>query len=344
MKKKIVILGVCSLLLCGCGKIPKLSNGDEAVVTFKDGKISANEFYEQIKNNYGLETLVDMVDTYIYEKEFADKVKEANTFAENMVKSIKEGSSNETEALQYLRQMYGYQSFEVFQKKSYINYLQNEAITSYVKNKITEDELKKFYEEEVYPDMTLSHILVKANVTSTTSDEDKKKAEDEAKEKINKAIAELNKAKENKEDITKKFSELAKTYSEDDSTKNKGGSLGEINIGSLDTNYDELIKAASKLNDGDYSANLITTEAGYHIILKTKTGAKKSYEESLTSMKDRIAKNRLSDATKGQALMIEAVKSYRENYKMDIIDSEVDRQYGKYMNNLINSATSVSNN
>lgn len=50
MKKKVLILGVCSLLLCGCGKIPTLSNGDEAVVTFKDGNmISANDFYEKQK-------------------------------------------------------------------------------------------------------------------------------------------------------------------------------------------------------------------------------------------------------------------------------------------------------
>ena len=43
MNKKIFIIGASALLLCGCGKVPKLSNGDEAVITFKDGeKISAN--------------------------------------------------------------------------------------------------------------------------------------------------------------------------------------------------------------------------------------------------------------------------------------------------------------
>lgn len=341
MKKKIVILGVCSLLLCGCGKIPKLSNGDEAVVTFKDGKISANDFYNQIKNTYGLETLVSMIDTYIYEKEFADKVSEATKYAEAFVKSIKENATSEAEALQYVQGMYGAKSFEEFQKKMYLNYLQNEAIMKYVKGKITEDELKKFYEDEVYPDMTLAHILVKANVTSTMTEDEKKKAEDTAKEKINKALTELNKARENKEDIIKKFGELAKTYSEDDSNKNNGGSLGEINIGSLNSTYDELIKAASKLNDNDYSPSIITTEAGYHIILKTKTGTKKSYEEALDTMKERISNNKLSD-TKGQVLMIEAVKAYREDYKLDIVDSEVNREYGKYMNNLVNNANSAA--
>ena len=75
MKKKVLILGVCSLLLCGCGKIPTLSNGDEAVVTFKDGNmISANDFYEEIKNNFGLNTLLNMIDKFVFESEFADEM------------------------------------------------------------------------------------------------------------------------------------------------------------------------------------------------------------------------------------------------------------------------------
>ena len=80
MKKKVLILGVCSLLLCGCGKIPTLSNGDEAVVTFKDGDmISANEFYEEIKNTYGLDALINMIDKYVFEKELDRKSTRLNS-------------------------------------------------------------------------------------------------------------------------------------------------------------------------------------------------------------------------------------------------------------------------
>ena len=75
MKKKIFIIGLSALALCGCGKIPKLSNGEDAVVTFKDDKkISVNDFYNKIKDTYGLNTLINMIDTYIYEKEFSDKM------------------------------------------------------------------------------------------------------------------------------------------------------------------------------------------------------------------------------------------------------------------------------
>ena len=61
MKKKIIVLALCVLLISGCGsKIPKLSNGDEAVVTLKDGqKISVNELYDSMKNTYALQNLLD---------------------------------------------------------------------------------------------------------------------------------------------------------------------------------------------------------------------------------------------------------------------------------------------
>ena len=89
MKKKVLVLGVCSLLLCGCGKIPTLSNGDEAVVTFKDGEmISANDFYEEIKNSYGLDTLINMIDKYVFENEFPDDLKDAKAYAESSVDQL----------------------------------------------------------------------------------------------------------------------------------------------------------------------------------------------------------------------------------------------------------------
>ena len=71
MKKKIILAVAILLLMSGCGENPKLSNGDEAVVTFENGKkISANELYEEIKDDYALSAIVNMIDTYILEKEY----------------------------------------------------------------------------------------------------------------------------------------------------------------------------------------------------------------------------------------------------------------------------------
>ena len=341
MKKKVLILGVCSLLLCGCGKIPTLSNGDEAVVTFKDGDmISANDFYEEIKNSFGLDTLLNMIDKYIFEAEFPDEMENGEAYAEAAIDQLRTNYETEEELLQAL-QYYGYQTVEAYQNFVYISYMQNVAIEAYVKNNITEEELQDYYDNDVYPDMTISHILITPDVTDDMSDEEKEEAENTAKEQIENIIDELNEAKDNGEEIETTFTKLAKEYSEDDDTKDDGGNLGEINIGSLDSNYDELIKAANSLKDGEYSTEVITTELGYHVILKTKTGEKASYDDSVDSMKDAITEDKLNS---DQSLMVDAIRYYRDLYELDIVDSELDNQYSIYMNNLINTYENTSSN
>lgn len=341
MKKKVLILGVCSLLLCGCGKIPTLSNGDEAVVTFKEGEmISANDFYEEIKNSFGLDTLLNMIDKYIFESEFPDEMENGEAYAKAAIDQLRTNYETEEELLQAL-QYYGYQTVEAYQNFVYISYMQNVAIEAYVRNNITEEELQDYYDNDVYPDMTISHILITPDVTDDMSDEEKKEAENTAKEQIENIIDELNEAKDNGEDIESTFAKLAKEYSEDDDTKDDGGNLGEINIGSLDSNYDELIKAANSLKDGEYSTEVITTELGYHVILKTATGEKASYDDSVDSMKDAITEDKLNN---DQSLMVDAIRYYRDLYELDIFDSELDNQYSIYMNNLINTYENTSSN
>lgn len=341
MKKKVLILGVCSLLLCGCGKIPTLSNGDEAVVTFKEGEmISANDFYEEIKNSFGLDTLLNMIDKHIFEAEFPDEMENGEAYAKAAIDQLRTNYETEEELLQAL-QYYGYQTVEAYQNFVYISYMQNVAIEAYVRNNITEEELQDYYDNDVYPDMTISHILITPDVTDDMSDEEKEEAENTAKEQIENIIDELNEAKDNGENIESTFAKLAKEYSEDDDTKDDGGNLGEINIGSLDSNYDELIKAANSLKDGEYSTEVITTELGYHVILKTATGEKASYDDSVDSMKDAITEDKLNN---DQSLMVDAIRYYRELYELDIVDSELDNQYSIYMNNLINTYENTSSN
>lgn len=344
MNKKIFIIGASALLLCGCGKVPKLSNGDEAVITFKDGeKISANEFYNTIKDKFGLETLVSMIDKYVYEKEFSNKLNDAKTYAEASIKSLRSTYKTDEELLSAVRYGTGtsYQTVDAYQEAIYINFLQNEAIETYVKDQITEDELKKYYENEVFPSMNISHILITPKVTDSTKTEEKEKLEKEAKEKLEGIIKELQQAQKDGKDIIEEFGRLAKENSEDSSTKDKNGELGDTSLESFNSQYDELVKAASKLKDGEFSTEVITTEAGYHIILKTKTGEKKSYDESLDNMKSKIMQTKLASKD-GQTLMIDAIKYYRDKYELNIVDSEVSSQYGKYMNNLINNAKNSS--
>ena len=55
MKKKIVVLMLCTFLLAGCGKsIPTLKDGSQAVVSLKKGNISVDDLYNEIKDKVEL--------------------------------------------------------------------------------------------------------------------------------------------------------------------------------------------------------------------------------------------------------------------------------------------------
>ncbi len=337
MKKKIIILGACTMLLCGCGKIPTLSNGDEAVVKFENGDmISVNELYQEIKDNYALQSLLQMIDKKILETEYKDEVESKKEVAESTVKAMKE-SYGEDQFLQMLQSYYGYSSIEAYQNAYYISALQNLAIVDYGKSLVTEKEMKKYYDESVFGDILVSHILITADTTSNMSTEDKTAAENKAKDQVKSLIDELKKSDNKKE----KFTQLAKEYSKDESTKENGGSLGYINIGTLGTSYDEIVKAANSLKNGEISTEVITTELGYHVILREEQKDKASYEDTEESIKTTLGEKKISaDST----LSVTALTELRKKYGMDIVDSEIQKQYGNYISNTIANIEASKNN
>ncbi len=82
--KKLIIVALCLLLVTGCGQktIPKLENGEEVITTLKgDKKISVNDLYSKLKDQYGLQTLVGIIDKMILEDKYAGDKDAANDYA-----------------------------------------------------------------------------------------------------------------------------------------------------------------------------------------------------------------------------------------------------------------------
>ena len=268
MKKKIFALCAIMLLASGCGKVPKLDNGKEAIVSFKNGdKISVDDFYSKLKDEMGLNTLITMIDTYICETEFKDYKDTATKNAQAYIDAFIEQYGGKDKLLAALQSRTNYQTIDAYQNYLYLANLQSHAIEEYAKTKITDKEIEAYYKDEAIGDMEINHILITSDVKDGATTDEKKKAEEAAKKTVNEIIEKLNTAKKNKEDITEAFTKLAKEYSKDDATKDKGGALGKVNFGDLDSKYDELLNAAKKLKDGEYSTSVITTELGYHVIL-----------------------------------------------------------------------------
>ncbi len=331
MKKKIVVLALIVTLLCsGCGsKIPTLSNGDEAVVTLKDGSmISVNELYSAIKDDYALDSLVTLVDKKILEDKYADKLDSANEYADNIMNQYE---SMYGDKFLSLVQQSGFQTLEAFRDYVYISNLRSIAVDEYSKSQISDKEINKYYKDEIVGDIKVSHILISPKKTDSMTDEEKTAAENEAKEKVEAIIAELKKT--NKNDVADKFAELAKEQSEDETSKDNGGSLGFINKNTLSSSYAELVDAAYKLKDGEYSTKVITTEIGYHVVLRLETKEKASLEDVKEDILVTLGAEYL---TKNQVANVKALQEVRKEYDLEIIDSELKSQYATYIQNQIN--------
>lgn len=328
MKKKVIVLGLCTLMVCGCGKtIPTLENGEQAVVTFSNGdKIGINELYNDLKNNYALDSLINLVDKKILEDKYKDNLESANEYADSTMKSLEENYGDQL--LTAIQSYTSYSTVEAYKSYVYLSYLQNLAAEDYAKSQVTEKQMKEYYEKNTYGDVLVNHILVTPNVKEDAKEEEKTKAENEAKDKINTIIAKLKESK----DVKKTFAELAKEYSEDESTKNDGGSLGYINNGTLSSSYDEILKAAFKLKDGEFSTEVITTELGYHVIFREASKEKAKFDDVKDSIKDTLSQDLLKE---DNTMSVKAMQQLRKDYGFEIVDSEIQSQYAKYIQNAL---------
>lgn len=344
--QKVVALSLASMtLLSGCGAktIPTLENGDQAVVTFNENaKISVTDFYKQMKDKYGTEVILNMIDKMILEKKYADSTEEAHKNADSVMSQLE--TSYGDKLLSAIQTYTGYQTLDEYKDYVYLSYLQNKAAEDYAKDNIGEKDIKKYYNDEIKPDIKVSHILISVNYASDASDDDKTKAKNEAKAKAQEALDKLKAADKSK--IADTFSELAKEYSNDDSSKNDGGSLGFINTDTLGSNYNNLVTEAYKLKDGEYSSNIVETELGYHLVYRTETKEKAKLED----VRDKIIDSLVSDyLSKNQEAYIKSMQAVRKEYGMNIIDDDLNTNYTNYIQNSLlkiqeNKKNSSSNN
>lgn len=333
MKKKLIICLLVLGLSAGCGKVATLSNGEDAVVSFEKTElgISANDLYNDIKNS-SLGNLIEMIDKKLLLEKYPDKEKEAKEYVDSQYELIKNsfkddnGNFDEESLKEQIYQIYGYSDIDKFKEVIKLNFYRTTAIDDYAKESITEKQIQKYYDENVYGDISCKHILITPAANADATDDDKEKAEKDA----------LNLAK----DIIKKlkngenFDDLAKKYSNDSSNAEKGGDLGYFNKGEMVTEFEE---AAFALKVGKYTTTPVKTKYGYHIILKTDEKEKQSLEDK----KDEIIESLVSNLkSSDKTLSINALVELRKSYGMNIEDDELAKLYSTYIANQLLSANS----
>lgn len=335
MKKKLLICLAVLGLTSGCGKVSTLPNGDDALVSFSNTNlgISAGDLYSEVKST-ALSKLIDMIDTKILLDKYPDKSSDADKYVNEQYDLIKtnfkddKGKFDEEALKEQIYAYYGITDIDKFKDIIRLNYYRTEAVNDYAKKSVTDKQIQKYYDENVYGDISCKHILITPAVTDNMSDEDKTKADKEALQ--------------NAKDIIKKlkngdsFDDLAKEYSDDTSNKDKGGDLGYFNTGDM---LEEFEKAAFALKKGKYTTTPVKTKYGYHIILKTDEKEKPSLEDK----KEEIIKTLADDAKSNDtALSINALVELRKEYGMNIEDDEMSKLYSTYISNSLLSAKSKS--
>lgn len=328
MKKKmsllISILLIGSLFITGCGKEVEVKNGSKVAVSTKGGKITATDYYNEIKET-SISKMVDMIDHQLFDEKYKTD-KDEDKEVEDQINQIKSAyGSNETTYLNVIKQYFGVDSEKELDSMLRLEYKRTQAVDDYIKDNITDKEVKKYYDENIIGDMKASHILISLNVKDDATTEEKEEAEKKAKEKAEKIIKQL--------DDGKDFAELAKKNSDDEATAKDGGDLGYFS-------YDDMVKefseATKKLKNKEYTKEPVKTEYGYHIILKTGQKKKPSLKDSKKEILDTLKDQKLQD---DPTLHYQALIDIRKENKITWNDSKLKKAYNDLMDDLLEQAS-----
>lgn len=330
-RKKVIYLTLIlaiSLLVTGCGKKAELKDNNTAV-SLKGGKITANNYYEELKkDSESIEKLVNMIDHKVLDKKYPSDSEEESSI-NNQIENIKSYyKDDEATYLSTIKSYFGVSSEDELREVLSLEYKRNKAVNDYIKKNLTDAEINKYYEENIYGDIKASHILISIDTKDNASDDEKEKSKEKALKKAKKVIKEL--------DEGKKFSDLAKKYSDDDATKSKGGDLGYFNKDDMDGSF---WNAALELKKDEYTKEPVESSYGYHIILKTGEKEKKTLKGVKSSIKETLTSNKLSS---DKSLYYKTLMSIREDNKITFEDKDLEKKYNNYMNDLIDKANGTT--
>ena len=302
-----VLATVLVVILIWPDRIAKLENGLEPVASIDGLTVTAEDLYEDMKEIYSVNNLLDIIDNKILEEKYPETDEmntELNDQAENYYNMYNQyyGYSKE----EFLTKS-GFGSERAFIEYLRLQYRRTQYTDDYIKEQITDKEIEKYYEDKVYGDINTKHILVK--VSSSATDEEKKKAENLAKEIITK----LNEGKS--------FDEVKDEYKDKITYEELGYKAYNA---SLESAY---MEAMQKLENNSYTKEPVQTSYGYHVIYridqKEKPAPKDVKEEIITSL---VSEHKSKDTS----VQYKALDKMREDAKLKFTDTVLEKKYETY--------------
>ena len=303
-----ILVTVLVVVLIWPDRIATLKDGTQPVATIDGMTLTADELYEDMKDIYSVSSLLDKLDTKILTDKYPDTDEmddEVTSQAENYYKAYEQYYKMSKE--DFLKQN-GFNTEKKFLEYLKLNNRRTKYVKEYTENEVTDKEINKYYGDKVYGDINTKHMLVK--VDSSASDDDKKEAENLAKEIISKL------------DEGKTFDEVKEEYKDKITYE-------ELGYKSYNAALEEAYKNEMKnLKDGEYSKEPVKTSYGYHIVYRIDQKEKPALEDIKDQIKEEIADEKISN---DKNLYYVALDKMRENANLKFEDTVLKEKYDNYM-------------
>lgn len=302
-----VLATMLVVILIWPDRIAKLENGLEPVASIDGLTITAEDLYEDMKEIYSVSSLLDKIDNKVLEEKYPENDEmndELQEEAENYYNMYNQyyGISKE----EFLAKN-GFGSERAFIEYLRLQYRRSKYTDDYVKGLITDKEINNYYEDKVYGDINTKHILVK--VDSNATDEDKKNAENLAKEIISK----LNEGKT--------FDEVKEKYKDQITYEELGYKAYNA---SLESAY---MEAMQKLENNSYSKEPVKTSYGYHVIYRIDQKEKPALEDVKEEIITSLVEEKKSEDT---YIQYKALEKMREDVNLKFTDTVLEKKYETY--------------
>lgn len=303
-----ILITVLVVVIIWPDRIATLKDGTQPVAEIDNYTVTADDLYEDMKELYSISSLLDKIDNKILEEKYPED--------DNMNDEIKEQAENYYKAYEQYYKMdketflsnNGFGSEKAFLEYLKLQYRRNTYAKDYIKTLISDKDVEKYYNDNVYGDINTKHILVK--VDSSASDKDKKAAEDLAKEIISK----LNDGKS--------FDEVKDEYKDKITYEELGYKSYNANLESA------YMDAMQKLDNNSYSKEPVKTSYGYHVIYRIDQKDKPALEDVKEEIIDSLVSEKKSE---DKNISYIALDKMREEAGLKFSDTVLEKKYNTYM-------------
>lgn len=303
-----ILITVLVVVIIWPDRIATLKDGTQPVAEIDGYTVTANDLYEDMKDVYSISSLLDKIDNKILVEKYPETDEmndELKQQAESYYSAYKQYYKMDKET--FLSNN-GFGSEKAFLEYLRLQYRRNKYAEDYIKTLISDKEVEKYYEDKVYGDINTKHILVK--VDSSASDEDKKKAEDLAKEIISK----LNNGKS--------FDDVKEEYKDQITYEELGHKSYNANLESA------YMEAMQKLENNSYSKEPVKTSYGYHVIYRIDQKEKPALEDVKEEIIDSLVSEKKSE---DKNISYVALDKMREESGLKFSDTLLEKKYNTYM-------------